>query len=343
MSNKATGRTKKAIMGNGNGMGKLIKAIAGILFATTSIFAASSAAWSAYPERPIRLIVSFPPGGSSDAMARIVQPFVEEKLGQTIIIENRPGAGGMIAIEYVAKSAPDGYIIGLGGAGALGTNLGLQAMPYDPAKDIVAITGLASSPFILAASNKFKGNTLQDVITGAKSGQAFSIGHGGNGTLMHLTAEMLLQDANIKAALVSYRGIAPVVNDLMGDHVELGIVDPPSAKAALDGSAIKAIAVTSKSRFPVMPNTPTFAESGLPGFESTGWFGIVAPHGIPIDVVAKLNAAFVAALNDPDTVNRIRTLGSDPMPMTPTEFSAFIDKEIAKWGKVVQHATQKPE
>ncbi len=319
-----------------------IKAAATALVAATGMLAAAGQAWSAFPDHPIRLIVSFPPGGSSDAMARIVQPFIEKKLGQTVIIENRPGAGGMIAIEYVARQPADGYVIGLGGAGALGTNLGLQPMTYDPKKDIVAITGLASSPFILAAPKNFKGNTLQDIIAAAKAGQNLSIGHGGNGTLMHLTAEMLLQDAHIKAALVAYRGIAPVVNDLMGGHIDLGVVDPPSAKAALDGNTIKAIAVTSKKRFSWIPNLPTFAESGLPGFESTGWFGIVAPHGTPPEIVAKLNETFVAALHDPQTVKRIRTLGSDPMPMTPAEFSGFIDKEIAKWGKVVQHAAQKP-
>ncbi len=319
-------------------MSKFIKIISAILFAATGLVAVTGPAWSVFPDRPIRLIVSFPPGGSSDTIARIVQPFLEKKLGQTVIIENRPGAGGMVAIEYVSKSTADGYTLGLGGAGALVADLSVQAMPYDPRKDIVEITGLASSPFILAASNKFKGNTLQDVIAAAKSGQNVSIGHGGNGTLMHLTAEMLLQDANIKVALIAYRGIAPVVNDLLGNHIELGIVDPPSAKGALDAHTIKAIAVTSKARFPMILNTPTFAESGLPGFESTGWFGIVAPRGVPTDVVNKLNAAFVAALNDPDTVRRIHALGGEPMPMTPAEFSAFIEKENAKWGKVVQLA-----
>ena len=323
-------------------MGRIAEALVGVLLAAAGIVSAPGPAWSAFPERPIRLIVSFPPGGSSDAMARIVQPFLEKQLGQTVIVENRPGAGGMIAIEYVAKADPDGYVIGLGGAGALGTNLGLQPMPYDPKKDVVAITGLASSPFILVASNKFNGNRLEDVIAAAKSGQNLSIGHGGNGTLMHLTAEMLLQDANIKIPLVSYRGIAPVVNDLMGSQIELGIVDPPSAKGALDANAIKAIAVTSQSRFPMMPNTPTFAESGLPGFESTGWFGIVAPRGVPAAVIDKLNTAFVAALNDPDTAKQIRALGSDPMPMSASAFADFIDKEIAKWQKVVQRAGPLP-
>jgi tripartite-type tricarboxylate transporter receptor subunit TctC len=324
-------------------MSKLIKTISAILFAATGMVAVSGPAWSGFPDRPIRLIVSFPPGGSSDTVARIVQHFLEKKLGQTVIVENRPGAGGMVAIEYVSKSAPDGYTLGVGGAGALVADLSVQAMPYDPRKDIVEITGLASSPFILAASNKFKGSTLQDVIAAAKSGQNISIGHGGNGTLMHLTAEMLLQDANIKVALIAYRGIAPVVNDLLGSHIDLGVVDPPSAKGALDAHTIKPIAVTSKARFPMIPNTPTFSESGLPGFESTGWFGIVAPRGVPIDVVNKLNTAFVAALNDPDTANRIRALGAEPMPMTPSEFSAFIEKENAKWGKVVQRAKRKPK
>lgn len=313
------------------------------LIAAAGLIAASGPAWSAYPERAIRLIVSFPPGGSSDAIARIVQPFIEKKLGQTVLVENRPGAGGMIAIDYIAKSAPDGYTIGLGGAGALGTNLGLQAMPYDPKKDVVGITGLASSPFILAASNKYKGNSVQDVLAAARSGQKIAIGHGGNGTLMHLTAEMLLQDAHISATLAAYRGIAPVMNDLIGGHIELGIVDPPSAKSALDGNLVKAIAVTSKTRFPMMPDTPTFVEAGLPGFEATGWFGIVAPHGVSNEVITKLNAAFVAALKDPETVKRIRALGSDPMPMTPTEFSSFIDSEIEKWGKVVKNTTHKQQ
>jgi tripartite-type tricarboxylate transporter receptor subunit TctC len=298
---------------------------------------------SAYPEKPIRLVVSFPAGGSSDAMARIVQPGLEKELGQPVIVENRPGAGGMIAIDMIAKAAPDGYLIGLGGAGALGTNLGLQTMPYDPRKDVKPVTGIASSPFILAASSSLGGKSLSDIIKMAKeSGQTLAIGHGGNGTLMHLTAEMLNQMAGTKIALIPYKGIAPVVNDLLGGHVALGIVDPPSAMTALDSNKIAAIAITSTARYPQMPKIPTFAESGIPGFESTGWFGIVAPGGTPADVIAKLNAAFVKVLKDPAVAKQIRALGSEPMPMTPTEFSKFIDKEINKWSTVVKASVQKP-
>jgi tripartite-type tricarboxylate transporter receptor subunit TctC len=291
-----------------------------------------------YPDRPIRFIVSFPPGGSSDAMARIVHAGLEKQLGQTVVIENKPGAGAMIGIDTVAKSAPDGYTIGLGGAGAFGTNLAMgERMPYDPGKDIVPVTGLAGSPFILAAAPSLKGKSLRDIIALAKSDPGrLTIGHGGNGTGMHLTAELLNQMAGVKIALVPYRGIAPVVNDLIGGHVELGIVDPPSALAAMEAGKIEAVAITSAKRFSRLPDIPTIDESGVPGFEANGSFGIVVPAGTPPDVIAKLNAAFVTVLKEPEVVERIRALGAEPMPMTPSEFGAYVARDLEKWVKVVK-------
>jgi tripartite-type tricarboxylate transporter receptor subunit TctC len=318
-------------------MRDIVRAIVTAMVACCCVGVGCGPAASAYPERPIRLLVSFPPGGSSDAMARIVQPGLERLLRQPVVIENRAGAGGMIAIEAVAKAPPDGYLIGLGGAGALGTNLALQEkMPYDPRKDVAPVTGLAGSPFILAAAPSFKGASLRDVIALAKSsGEQLSIGHGGNGTLMHLTAELFNQMAGTKVALVPYRGIAPVVTDLIGSHVALGIIDPPSGMSAIEGGKLKTIAVSSAKRFPRLPQIPTFAESGLPGFESNGWFGIVVPAGTPVDVIATLNAAFVTLLKEPDIVERVRALGAEPMPMAPAEYGAFIRSEIDKWLKVV--------
>src|SRR5262245_29947922 len=224
-------------------MRRILRAVTAALAAILWTGLLSGPAASAYPERPIRLLVSFPPGGSSDAMARIVQPGLEKLLGQPVVIENRAGAGGMIAVEAIAKAAPDGYLIGLGGAGALGTNLGLgEKMPYDPRRDIAPVTGLAASPFILAASPSFPGRSLQDVIALAKSpGQKLAIGHGGNGTLMHLTAEMFNQMAGTTVALVPYRGIAPIVTDLVGSHVALGIIDPPSGMSAIETAKIKPV------------------------------------------------------------------------------------------------------
>jgi tripartite-type tricarboxylate transporter receptor subunit TctC len=319
------------------------RAIVCAVFAIVAIAFGIGPAASAYPDRPIRLLIGFPPGGSSDAVARIVQSGLEKELGQAIVIENRPGAGGAIALERIAKSDPDGYTIGLGGAGSLVANLSAQALPYDPRKDLIPVTGLASSPFILVAANSYRGRSLRDFIAMAKEpGQTATIGHGGNGTLMHLTAEMLNQSAGTKIGLVPYRGTAPVVNDLLGGHVAFGIADPPAALAAIEGKTIWPIAISSTARFPLMPDIPTFAESGLPGFESTGWFGIVASGGTPADVIAKINAAFVKVLKDPEVTRQIRALGSEPMPMTPAEFSAFIDKESNKWDAVVKAATQKP-
>jgi tripartite-type tricarboxylate transporter receptor subunit TctC len=297
-----------------------------------------AAAQGAWPDRPIRLLISFPPGGSSDAIGRIVHPGVEKRLGQSVVIENRPGAGGMLATAAVAKSAPDGYTLGLGGAGALAGNVAVgDKMPYDPRKDLAPVTALAGSPFILAAAPSVAANSLREAIALSKR-ERLSIGHGGNGTLMHLTAEMLNQMAGTKLAYVPYKGIAPVVNDLIGGHVALGIVDPPSAVSAIDGGKIKALAVSSTKRFPWRSNIPTFAEQGLAGFESFGWFGIVAPAGTPANVIARLNDAFVAELKEPATVERIRALGSEPMPQTPAEFAAYIQREIDKWTKVVKTA-----
>ena len=293
---------------------------------------------SAYPDKPIRFIVGFPPGGSSDAMARTVQAGLEKQLGQPVVIENKPGAGAMIGIDAVAKAAPDGYTIGLGGAGAFGTNLALgEKMPYDPQKDIVPVTALAGSPFILAAATSLKGKSLRDIIALAKSEPGkLAIGHGGNGTGMHLTAEMLNQMAGTNIALVPYRGMGPVMNDLIGGHIALGITDPPSAKAAMEAGKVETVAITSARRFSRLPDIPTVAESGLPGFEANGSFGIVAPAGTPPDVIDKLNAAFVTVLNDPVVAERIHALGAEPMPMTPSEFGAYIARDLAKWQKVVQ-------
>src|SRR4051794_489328 len=317
-------------------------ALIAILLAWQWAGVTSSYAASASPERAIRLVVGFPAGGSSDAIARIVQPNVEKQLGQTLVIENRPGAGGAIAIGMVAKAPPDGYLIGLGGAAGVGGSPGVQGnVTYDARKDLAPVTGLASVPFILAASNSLRGKTLRDIIAMAKQPNTLALGHGGNGTLMHLTTEMFNQMADTKFELVPYRGMAPVVTDLIGGHMPLGVIDPPSAMTAIEGDLITPIAVSSAHRYQRLPDIPTFAEQGVPGFEATGWFGIVAPAGTPEDAIAKINAAFVTALKDPAIVERIRALGSDPLPMAPDEFSRFIESEAKKWETVVAKAGKK--
>jgi tripartite-type tricarboxylate transporter receptor subunit TctC len=313
---------------------RMLRWAAVLLFAW---FGCLPAAADNYPSRPIRLIVTFPPGGSADVMARAVQPHLERQLGQPVVIDNRTGAGGVTGVEAVARSAPDGYTIGLGAAGALAVNLSLkEKMPYDPFTELAPISGLAKTPFILAAAPNFEPNGVRDVIALAKTKPgAIVIGHGGNGTAMHLTAELFTHMAGIDMTLVPYRGTGPATQDLVAGHIPLAITDLPTAVALIQSKQIKALAVSTRERFEAMPDLPTMDEAGLPGYESIGWFGFVAPAGTPAEIIAKLNGAIVTALKDPAMLERTRTLGAIPMPFTPTEFARHIRSEYEKWAAVV--------
>jgi len=298
---------------------------------------ANAALADTYPSKPIRLVVTFPPGGSSDIIARAMQPHLERRLGQPIVIDNRPGAGGVIGLDAVAKSPPDGYVIGVGAAGALVINVSLkEKMPFDPLTDLAPISGLASTPFLLAAPLSFAPSSLTEVIALAREKPgSLSIAHGGNGTAMHLTAQLFNQMAGIQLTLVPYRGSGPVTQDVLAGHVPLGVTDIPSAISLIEGRRIKVLGVATAKRVGALPDVPAVAEAGLPGFESIGWFGFVAPAGTPGEVIGKLNDAVVAALTGADVQEQIRKIGAEPMPMSPAEFSAFIRSEIAKWAKVV--------
>jgi len=304
---------------------------------------ASIAAAQTFPSRPIRLIVTFPPGGSTDTMARALQPSLEKSLGQPIVIENRGGAGGSIGTDAIAKAAPDGHVFGIAGLGALAVDVILNdQLPYDPFRDIAPISGLIQSPFILAAPLSFSGNSIADVIALAKARSGgLSIGHGGNGTAMHLTAQLFNHMTGLELPLVPYRGTGPVTQDVLAGHIPLGITDPPSALAQIEARRIKALAITSRARFFALPEVPTFAESGLAGYESIGWFGFVAPAGTPPAIIARLNGAIVAALADAAVLERIHQLGAEPMPGTPEEFGRFIRSEYEKWGKVIAESGAK--
>jgi tripartite-type tricarboxylate transporter receptor subunit TctC len=319
-------------------------AVAAVLLAVGQL-AAGLAQAQAFPSKPFRFIVPFPAGGATDAAARAMQPQLEKLFGQTVVVENRAGAGAVIGLDAIAKAAPDGYTFGIGPAGAMSVNPAMQVkMPFDVRKDLTAISGLAQTPFILAAAANFPANSLQEVIAKAKASPGtLSIGHGGNGTSMFFTALLFTTMADVKMGLVPYRGTAPVATDLIGGHIGLGIVDPPPSQAALRDGRIKGIAISSKRRADFFPDIPTFDEQGLKGYEVGGWFGLVGPAGIPLDVLAKLNAAMVATLKDPEVVQRIRDIGMETVPMAPAEFAGFIDKEIDKISKVLAQAGDIPK
>jgi tripartite-type tricarboxylate transporter receptor subunit TctC len=311
--------------------------IVGAIAIATALGTAAAAAQQ-YPAKPIRLVVTFPPGGSTDVMARAMQPHLEKRLGQPLVIDNRPGAGGVIGLDAVAKAAPDGYTIGVGAAGALVVNVSLrEKMPFDPLTDLVPISGLAMTPFVLAGPQSFEPNSLAEVIALAKQKPgSLSIGHGGNGTAMHLTAQLFNQMAAVNTTLVPYRGTGPVTQDVLAGHVQLGITDLPSSGALIREKRIKAFGISSRQRIAAFGEVPTFAEQGLSGYESVGWFGFVTPAGTAPEIVAKLNDAIVSALQDPGVLEQIRKLGAEPMPYSPADFAAFIRAEIAKWAKVVE-------
>jgi tripartite-type tricarboxylate transporter receptor subunit TctC len=296
-----------------------------------------------YPSKPIRFIVPFPPGGSSDLIARAIAPRMGEKLGQPVVVENRPGAGGMIGVEAVAKAPPDGYTIGLAAAGALSSNMHLYpTMPYHP-KDLAPISMLAMIPFFLVA-HPSQASSLKELIETAKAKPgALSYGHGGQGSTMHLAGELLNMMAKVRVQAVPYKGSGPVSADVLGGQVPLGVVDVPSAIANVRAGKLRALAVTSKRRISAAPEVPTFEEAGLPGYEAVGWFGTVAPAGTPPEVVSKLNAEIRAALALPDIREKAVAAGAEPFANSPQEFAAFIREETRKWAEVIKAAGVKLE
>jgi len=291
----------------------------------------------AYPSKPIRYIVPFPPGGSSDLIARAIAPKMSERLGQPIVVENRPGAGGMLGVDAVAKAEPDGYVIGLAAAGALSSNIHLYPkMPFHPEKDLAPITNLAMIPFFLVA-HPAQASSIKQLIEQAKANPgALSYGHGGQGSTMHLAGELLNMLAKVNVQSVPYKGSAPVSSDVLGGQIPFGVVDVPSAISNVRAGKLRALAVTSRQRIAAAPDVPTFEEAGVPGYEAVGWFGSVAPAGTPREIIQRLNLETRNALALPDVRERVIAAGTEPATTTPEEFAAYIREETKKWGDVIK-------
>jgi tripartite-type tricarboxylate transporter receptor subunit TctC len=312
--------------------------IRGVCAAIAALWLGAAVAQQAYPTKSIRFIVTFPPGGSSDLIARALAPALAERLRQPILVENRPGAGGNIGMDLVAKAAPDGYTMGLGAAGALAANVSLYAkMPYDPVKDFAPVSNVAFVPFFLIAHPSLPANNLQELVAlaSAKPGQLM-LGYGGNGTAMHLSGELFKLMAKVQLVNVPYKGSGPAAVDTVAGQLPLAMVDVASAIAQVKAGRLKALAVTSRTRVSAAPDVPTFAESGLPDYEATGWFGVVMPAGTPVEIVGRMNAELVTALKRQEIRERVLAAGAEASPSTPEEFGALIRSEIVKWGEVVR-------
>ena len=297
-----------------------------------------------YPAKPVHIVVTFPPGGSADAVVRMLVPRLNEKLGQPVIVDNRPGAGGNVGLSVVAKAAPgDGYTVGVGAAGALAANVSLYAqMPFDPVKDLRPVSMLAAIPFVIIGHPSVAARNQRELIALAKAQPgSLSIAHGGNGTAMHLTAALFAQMADVKWLEVPYRGSGPAALAVLSGQVPLAVVDLASALQHIKAGKLIAYGVTSPQRLPMLPDVPTVAEGGLPGYDSTGWFGVVAPAATPPAIIARLNAEITAALNDETIKASMRNLGMEPTPGTADALEAYIKTETEKWARVIKTANIK--
>ena len=318
--------------------------LAAVLALAATLATPALAQGSAYPNKPVRVVVTFPPGGSADAVVRMLVPRLNEKLGQQVVVDNRPGAGGNIGLTVVAKAQPgDGYTLGVGAAGALAANSSLYAqMPFDPVKDLKPVSMLAAIPFVIIGHPSVAARTQRELLALAKAQPGkLSIAHGGNGTAMHLSAALFAQMADVKLVEVPYRGSGPAALDVLSGQVPLGVVDLPSALQHIKAGKLTAFAVTSPQRLPMLPDVPTVSEAGLSGYDSTGWFGVVASAGTPPEVVARLNAEITGALNDEANKTAMRNLGVEPAPSTPEAFEAYIRSESQKWSRVIKAASIK--
>ena len=298
---------------------------------------------SDFPKQPIRMVVTFPPGGSADATVRMLTPRLTQRLGQQVVVDNRPGAGGNIGLTVVAKAPADGHVLGVGAAGALSANSSLYAnMPFDPLKDLKPVSMLAGIPFVLVGHPSVPAKTLKELIALDKRQPGkLSIGHGGNGTAMHLSTALLVEMAGVNLTEVPYKGSGPAALDALSGNVPLAMVDLPAALQHIKAGKLTAFAVTSAQRLSQLPEVPTVSEAGLDGYESTGWFGVVAPAGTPDAVVQKLNAEITAALNDEQIKANMRNLGVEPAPTKPEAFEAYIRDETKKWARVIKQANIK--
>ncbi len=315
------------------------------LLAAAACALATAAQGQAFPAKPIRIVIPFVAGGSSDITGRAIGSKFQEFLGQPAVVENRPGANGSIAAEFVAKADPDGYTILVGSIGVFSINAALfKDLRYHPVRDFAPITLAVTTPNVLVTRPDLAANSMKELVEFAKKNPGrLSYCSSGAGSSDHLTGETFKQGAGIFAVHVPYRGGAACQNDLMGSQVDLSFQNLGAITGYIKGGRMKAFAVTAKSRHPQLPNVPTTAEAGYPDLVVTSWQAVAAPAKTPREVVAKLHDATVRALRSPDIRERMTQIGFDVVAGTPEEFGAFMKAEVDRWTKVVNTAGIKPD
>ncbi len=318
-----------------------------VLALTVSTLCASAlpaqALAQAWPSRPIRVVVPFPPGGGTDIIARETTQRVAKATGWTFVVDNKPGAGGNLGVDAVAKAKSDGYTLALGQTSNLAINATLYAkMPYDAQKDLAPVVLVANAPLVMVTGAESPYRTLADVIAAAKAKPGVpNVASPGNGTVAHLTSELFQRVANVKTQHVPYKGTAQALTDVVSGTVDFYMASVPTLLGQIRQGKLRPLAVTSGARIDDLPEVPTIAESGYAGFDAVTWFGMVAPAGTPEEIVGRLSAEFTRALKTPELSRRLADEGAAAAGGTPDEFKALIATEIPRWGKVVKEAGAK--
>lgn len=294
-----------------------------------------------FPTRPVRIIVGFPPGGVGDISARLLAQAMQERLGQPIIVENRPGAGGSVGTEAVVRSPADGYMLVWAGANNAINGALYGTLSYDFVRDITGVASFMGGPLVLLVNPALPARTVPEFIAYAKANPGkINMGSSGNGTILHLTSELFKMMADVNTVHVPYRGDNPALTDLLSGQLQGMFANIPSAIEQVRAGKLRALAVTSATPWPALPDVPPVA-AAVPGFEVRGWFGLGAPRATPREAIAKLNAAANDSLSDPKVLARIEQFGSAPMRMTPDEFDKFVAAETDKWTRVIKFSGAK--
>jgi tripartite-type tricarboxylate transporter receptor subunit TctC len=301
-------------------------------------FAAAAASAQNFPTKPVRIIVPQTPGGASDALARIVGQKLSERWGQPVVVENRPGAGGNVGTDYVAKSPADGYTLLMSYVGTQAINGSLyKSLSYEPYKDFAPVATLATVPFALVVNQDFPVKTPSELVPYVRAHPgAVNFGSAGNGSLNHLLGEMVNMNQNVKLVHVPYKGAAGALTDTISGQIQMTFTSLPSVAGHIRGDKVRALAVTGQKRSATFPNVPTFAEVGIAGLELSPWFGLLAPAGTPPAVVRKMNTDIGELLHDKDLLEKFAGLGADPYPTQPEQFGRVLQDDIQKWARVVK-------
>ena len=319
--------------------------LAGGAAALSLPFVGRASAQAQWPTKVVRVVVPFAPGGTTDILGRLMAQKLSEEYGQQFIVENKAGAGGNIGADAVAKSDPDGYTFVIGTPGPHVINQYIyKNQPFDGAKDIVPVIVIARVPNLISVNPDVKAKTLQEFIALAKANPGkLSYASPGNGSTGHVATELLKSMAGIDLVHVPYRGSAPALTDVMGGRVEMSLDNLPAVQPFVEGGKLRALAVTTAKRWPELPDVPTVAEAGVPGYEASSWFTIAAPAKTPADIIAKVNKSVNTYMADPEMIAKMRKLGADPVGGTPDDMAKLMADENVKWKKAIEFAGLKPE